>query len=165
MHGFIQSEALHIRKVDAGRTRAEHLLGVVVGFKSHVFRFGRRLHLIQQRSQGETDPRYDNGPSVGAAVPVDALFKWGDLEQAVQVERLGFGYLAVYLQRPRRGAEILRVFGGIFFVGAELIIIVVVRNDFERGWLLAVGIVRRLLGVGQLHAAPRGSPERAKSAQ
>ena len=141
-----------------------HLLAVVVGFKGHVLGFGRRLHLVQQRAQREADPRHDNGPPFRAAVPVDALFERSDLVQTVQVESFRLGHFAFHLQRPGRGAEVGGVFGGVALVGAELIEVVVMCDDFERRQFILADVVGGLLDVGQLRAGARRSRQRAKCA-
>jgi hypothetical protein len=70
---------------------------------------------------------------------VDAVFERAQLEQVVDVEGEGLGDFAFYLDRPGAGRQAAGVFGGVAFVDAELVKVVVVRDVVQGGELLAGG--------------------------
>ena len=111
---------------------------VVIGFECDVFCFVCWLDEIGDGAEGKADPGDDDGPAFDATMAVDALFERGELEDFVHGElALGFDF-AFYGNGPRRSAKFLSVFGGLIFVDAELVEVIVV-GDFFEGVLLFGG--------------------------
>src|SRR5579859_1927056 len=59
---------------------------------------------------------------------VDALFRRGHLDDAIDIEFLLFVHQPVDLDLPRTRAEILRKFGGSILVRREFVVVVVMRH-------------------------------------
>jgi len=126
MHGFIEAKAFDVRIVEASVTCLRHLLRVVKALKGHVFCFGGGFDELENGIERVADPGDHDGPAFDAAMAIDALFERGQLENFVQREFAGSFDFAFDRNSPRGGPEILRIFGGISLLAAELVEVVVV---------------------------------------
>src|ERR1035441_4796705 len=75
---------------------------------------------------------------------IDAVFQRAQLEQSLYVEGLRGLHLSLYLDRPGARGQPAGILCGRGLVYAELIEVVVVRNVFKAGELLACGGERAL---------------------
>src|SRR5271155_3757502 len=136
MHGLIDSQALHVRKLNAGVPPLRHLFGIVEALESDVLRIRKRVHSLDQRIQRKPDPRHDDGPCFDAPVSVDSLFERCDFEKTVQIEHLGLRDSAFDGDCPGDRAKVLRVMRGITLRGPELVEVVVAGHTLIRSRLL-----------------------------
>src|SRR6185295_8208102 len=79
---------------------AGELLRVQERRELHVLRLPGGLDALEQRGQGEADPRNHHGPRLDAAQRVHTLLEWSDLEDVIDVERLRLEGEAVDPDRP-----------------------------------------------------------------
>src|SRR5215472_8320813 len=88
-------------------------------------------------------------------MPVDPLLEWRELQDGIQIERSRLDDFTLNPDCPRRRAKVPRETGGLFFVRAELIEIVIASDNFVRCNLLISNVVRGLGGV-ELDRGGRG---------
>src|SRR5260370_25074430 len=131
MHGFVEAQAFDVWQLDSGVFSEGHLAWIVVAFEGDETRLRRRLDEVSQRAEGNTDPGNHDGPALDAAVAVDALFERRELEDLVHGEFARFLDLAAYGSGPGRSHKFLGILGGLVFVHAELVEIVVMRYVVE----------------------------------
>src|SRR5260370_3562259 len=132
MHGFIDSQALGVRKRDARVASLWHLVRIIEALESYVLRARKRVHNLDQGTQRKADPWHDDGPSFDAPVSVDSFFERGDLQKSVEIEHLGLGDSAFNRDRPGDCSKVLCVVCGIAFCGPELVEVVVVDHILIR---------------------------------
>ncbi len=132
VHGLVETQALYvgIRQPAANKAvfLARHLLWGVERLKRHIFCVAGGLHQFEKLVQRKADPRHHHRPGFDAAHPVDTLLQRKASGQIVMIESDRFSHLTVDLQRPGIGFHAARVSGGIGFVEAKLIEVVVARN-------------------------------------
>src|ERR1039457_4644943 len=155
VHGFVDAQAFHVRKRDAGVTRGGHLLGVVQALEGDEFGLRGGLDRLDQDVERKSDPGHYDGPRLHAAVPVDALFQRRHFHDGVQVENLGLGDRALHGDAPWRSLQSPGAFGRIVFAGAEFVEIVVAADVRERRGLL-IGAKRALDGGQEAPAVQIG---------
>src|SRR5260370_18564096 len=131
MHGVVEAEGLDVWQLDSGVFSEGNLAWIVVALEGDETRPRRRLDEVWQRAEGKTDPGNHDGPALDAAVAVDALFERRELEDLVHGEFARFLDLAAHGNGPGRSHKFLGILGGLVFVHAELVEIVVMRYVVE----------------------------------
>ena len=135
MHGFIHAQAFHIRPVENGGAHIRHHLGIGQGDELDKLGIAQGLHATNQIRQRISHPRNHHRPAFHTAHAVNALFHGTHLEQILQGPAPGLLDQALNLHRPGLCFERVGVFGGIGFVSAKFVIVVVgagvfIRRDF-----------------------------------
>ena len=133
VHGFIKAQRFDIREIERTIAQAIHLLWVGQSDEFHVFRIAHGLDFFDELCQRVAHPRNHHAPAFDAAHAVDALFHGGEFEQIFNAHLAGLLDCAGDLYCPRFGDERFGVFGGVGFVGAELVEIVVGGGVFVIG--------------------------------
>ena len=135
VHGFIEAQGFDIREIKRAIAQTIHLLGVGQGDEFHVFRVAHGLDFFDEFSQRVAHPRDHHAPAFDAAHAVNALFHGREFEQIFNAYLAGLFDEAADLNRPRLGLQGVCVAGGIGFVCAEFVEIVVRRCVFVIGEL------------------------------
>src|ERR1700745_738141 len=149
VHGFVETKAFDIGKIDAAIFCLGHLARVVEGFKGDIAGLWRGLDQLGEHAEGEPDPGHNDGPALHATMAVNTLFKRGQLQDFVHREFARFGDFALNGDSPGRSLEILGILGGIAFIGAEFVEVVVVGYVVERTFLFG-GAKGALYEAGEL---------------
>src|SRR6266481_9103039 len=131
VHGVVKAQAFNIRQRNSGVSSYRHLARIVIAFESDETRLRGRLDEIDQRAERKTDPGNDNRPALDAAVAVNALFERRELEDLVNGELTRFLDLAADGNGPGGSDKFLGILGGLVFVHAEFVEVVVVRHVVE----------------------------------
>jgi len=85
VHGFVEAQAFDVRQ------RIRRLCPAASGedrnnFRRDEARLRRRLDELCEGAEGKTNPGNDNGPTLDAAMAVDAFFERSELEDFVHRE-------------------------------------------------------------------------------
>ena len=139
VHGFVEAKAFGVGPVVAARER--HLFAIGKGDELNEFGAGKRLAEADELGEGVAVPGDDHGPSFDATVAVDAAFDGAVLHDAVDVEGQWLFDEAGDLDGPGAGLEGVCVSGGVGFVGAELVEVVVGSGFVEGGLRLSGGVL------------------------
>src|SRR5260370_18756060 len=131
MHGFVEAQAFDVWQLDSGVFSEGHLAWIVVAFEGDETRLRGRVEEVRQRAEGKTDAGNHDGPAFDAAVAVDALLKRRELEDLVHGELARLLDLAAHGNGPGRSHKFLGILGGLVFVHAEFVEIVVMRYVVE----------------------------------
>jgi hypothetical protein len=130
MHGFVQAQTFHVGEGDTGVARRQHLFRIVIRLKSDILGFAGGLHLLKQGTQRKADPWHHDRPALYAAMAVDALLGRRELHYLIQAERLRLHHLAFDPDGPLcRELPFRSILGGIFFLRAEFVEVVVGGDD------------------------------------
>jgi hypothetical protein len=114
-------------------------LAVEIAEELDVFGVRERVALLDEFGERVADPGNDHAPALDAAEAVGAVFERVQLEQGVDVEGLGGLTRPVTLTVQGRVGRHACVLGGVGFVGAELVEVVVVGDVLEAGEVFAGG--------------------------
>src|SRR5262249_59200576 len=85
MHRFIHSQTFYVRPLQHAPTLPRHLSGIVQRGELHEFRLAQGFCLLDQFAKGKSHPRYNDRPTFHTAMPVDALFRRGQVRDAVDL--------------------------------------------------------------------------------
>ena len=112
VHGFIETQPFDVGKFDAGVGGQRHLARIIVGLESDELGFFGGLGEFQDVAERIADPGNHDGPAFHAAMAINALFEWSELQNVVHAVLGGLFHFTFDGDGPRGSAEFAGVAGG-----------------------------------------------------